>query len=154
MAFTVIRRVGAENFSGLVALATSAYWVRPRLRLMMAMAPYAMAPRSPFLLHTERSELRDTQHMAEHIAWAYTRRPVRRLLDETAAALRRFDARDWTDLTLPPTTWVVTSQDSVLAPEHQHASARHFDATVVEVEAQHSMVVQSPAAVLRILETF
>lgn len=154
VALTALRRMGVGAFSGLVALATSAYWVRPRLRAMMALAPYAMAPRSPFLLRTERAELRQIPHLADHIAWAYTRRPVRLLLDETAVALRRFDARDWTDLALPPTTWVVATGDGVLAPEHQLASAHHFGATVVEVEAQHSMVVQAPELVLEILEGF
>jgi pimeloyl-ACP methyl ester carboxylesterase len=152
---TTLRRQGAGRFSGLIAIATSAHWVRPRLRVMMAMAPYAMAPRSPFLLRAERSDLRNTPHLAHHIAWAYTRRPARRLLDETAAALSRFDARKWSDLSLPPrTTWVVAKQDSILAPDYQLASARHFGATIVEVEAQHSMVFQAPETVIEILEGF
>ena len=155
IALTSLRRQGADSFSGLIAIATSAHWVRPRLRVMMAMAPYAMAPRSPLLLRAERSDLRNTPHLAHHIAWSYTRRPTRRLLDETAAALSRFDARNWSDLTLPPqTTWVVAKQDSILAPEYQLASARHFAATIVEVDAQHSMVVQAPEAVIDILERF
>ena len=152
VALTVLRRRGPDAFSSMVALATSAYWVRPRLRAMMTLAPYVMAPRSPFLIRTERAELRQIPHLADHIAWAYTRRPARLLLDETAQALRRFDARDWTDLSLPPTTWVVATEDGVLAPEHQLASARHFGVPVVEVASQHSMVVQSPDAVLGILE--
>lgn len=152
---TTLRRRGASAFSGLIAIATSAHWVRPRLRVMMAMAPYAMAPRSPFLLRAERSDLRNTPDVAHHIAWAYTRRPGRRLLDETATALSRFDARKWSDLSLPPdTTWVVAKQDTILAPENQLASARHFAATVIEVDAQHSLVVQAPQAVLEILEGF
>lgn len=152
VALTVLRRRGPDGFSSLVALATSAYWVRPRLRAMMALAPYVMAPRSPFLIRTERAELRQIPHLAAHIAWAYTRRPAHALLDETAHALRRFDARSWDDLSLPPTTWVVATDDGVLAPEHQRASARHFDVPVMEVAAEHSMVVQSPMAVLGILE--
>jgi pimeloyl-ACP methyl ester carboxylesterase len=152
--FTTLRRLGADAYSGLVALATSAYWVRPRLRVMMALAPYAMAPRSPFLIRTERAELLDSPHLAHHIAWAYTRRPERRLLDETAGALRRFDARDWADLALPPTTWVVATGDGVLAPDHQIASARHFGVEVLEVDAEHSMVVQAPEVVLEILDGF
>lgn len=152
VALTLLRRRGPEAFSSLVALATSAYWVRPRLRAMMALAPYVMAPGSPILIRTERAELRQIPHLADHIAWAYTRRPARALLDQTAHALRRFDARDWTDLSLPPTTWVVATEDGVLAPQHQLASARHFGAAVVEVASQHSMVVQSPHAVLGILE--
>lgn len=152
VALTSLRRRGAAAFSDLVLLATSAYWVPPRLRAMMAMAPYAMAPRSPLLIHTEWAELRHAPDLAGHIAWAYTRRPARRLLDETAAALRRFDARGWADLSLPPTTWVVTTRDGVLAPEHQVASARHFSAEVVEVEGHHSVVLQCPQEVLGILE--
>ncbi len=154
VAFTALRHLGAGAYSGLVALATSAYWVRPRLRAMMTMAPYLMAGRSPLLLHTERAELRQDPERAGHIAWAYTRRPPRRLLDETAAALRRFDARRWGELSLPPTTWVVATEDGVLAPEHQLASARHFGATVAEVEAHHSLVLQAPQEVLGILNEF
>ena len=151
VALETVRRMGAGRFSHLAALATSAYWVRPRTRVMMAMAPMAMAPRSPFLLHRERSELRGSPEMAHHIAWAYTRRPARRVLEETASALRRFDARTWDDFLLPTTTWVVASRDNVLPPEHQVASADHFDADVVEVDAQHSMVLEAPEVVSKIL---
>jgi pimeloyl-ACP methyl ester carboxylesterase len=152
VALTTVRRTGPAMFSGLVALATSAYWVRPQLRLMVAMAPYAMAPRSPFLIRTERAELRLAPHIAGHIVWAYTRRPNRQLLGETAAALRRFDARRWPDLALPPTTWVIATRDGVLGATHQSASARHFGARVVELEAGHSMVIELPEAVIRSLE--
>lgn len=148
---TAVRRAGPAGFSGVVAMATAAYWVRPRLRVIMAMAPYAMGGRSPILLQRQHAELRGAPDVAEHIAWAYSRRPVRRLLEETAAALSRFDAREWSDLTMPPTTWVVATRDGVLSADHQHTSARHFGADVVEVEAQHSMVLQAPEAVLAIL---
>ena len=152
VAFSAIRHAGPEAFAGLIAMATSAYWVRPRLWLMMAMAPYAMAPRSPFLVHRERSDLRRTPDVAHHIAWAYTRRPLPGLLREAAAALRRFDARAWVDLELPPTTWVVASNDRVLPAKHQLASAEYFDAEVVEVEAEHPLVVQVPERLLTILD--
>ena len=154
VALTTVRRTGRAAFSGLVALATSAYWVRPQLRLMMAMAPYAMAPRSPFLVRTECAELRVAPHIAGQIAWAYTRRPARRMLEETATALRRFDARTWEDLALPPTTWVVATRDGVLDAAHQLASAQHFAAQVVELEAVHSMVVHAPQAVIPLLENW
>ena len=148
---TAVRRAGADAFSGVVALASSAYWVRPRLRVMMAMAPYVMAQSSPVLVHRQRAELRSSPERAHHIAWAYTRRPVGRLLQETAAELRRFDARRWDDLRMPPTTWVVATEDGVLSPEHQRASARWFNARMIELPLQHSMVVQDPAAALAIL---
>jgi len=152
VALTAVRQLGSDAFSGLAVLATSAYWVRPRLRVMMAMAPYAMAPRSPVLIHRERAEFRDAPHVAHHIAWAYTRRPSRRLLDETAHELRRFDARLWSDLRLPHTTWVVAARDGVLSADHQRASARHFGADIVELDAQHSMVIQAPEEVLEIIK--
>ncbi len=154
VAFSAIRRGDPRLFSGLIVLATSAYWVRPRLRAMMTMAPIAMAPRSPFLIHTQLIELNHSPELAPHIVWSYARRPNPRVLGESAAALRGFDARHWTDLSLPPTRWVVSTQDSVLAPRHQHESARRFGGEVVELEAQHSMVVQAPKELLSIIEDF
>jgi pimeloyl-ACP methyl ester carboxylesterase len=68
--------------------------------------------------------------------------------------LRRFDARTRADLARPPTTWVVATRDGVLDAAHQLASARHFDAQVVELEAVHSMVVYAPQAVIRLLENW
>ena len=119
---------------------------------MMAIAPYAMAPRSPILVHTKRNELRDLPESANHIAWAYARRPDRRILEATARCLRQFDARAWADLALPATTWVVAALDGVLAPDHQVASAEHFGADVVHFEAQHSLVVENAGAVVDLLE--
>jgi hypothetical protein len=67
--------------------------------------------------------------------------------------LRRFDARGWTDLHLPPTVWVVAGRDRVLAPLHQRASARHFGAEVVELDVEHSKVVQAHPELLQLLDT-
>ncbi len=128
--------------------------MRPRLRVILALAPYAMAPRSPVLLRTARADFRQAPHFADHIAWAYTRRPHRRVLDETASALRRFDARKWDDLELPPTLWIVAQQDAVLAPEHQEASGLHLGTEVARIDAQHSLVVLSPDAVAELVDGF
>lgn len=154
VALTSIRRGDPWLFSGLIVMASSAYWVRPRIRVMMAMAPYAMAPGSPFLVHTQRTELRESPELAPYLVWAYSRRPSPRVLNESAACLRRFDARRWFDLSLPPTTWVVTTEDGVLAHRHQRASARYFDTDVVEVAAPHSLVVQSPEVVSQVIADF
>jgi pimeloyl-ACP methyl ester carboxylesterase len=151
VAFKVIEQDGADSFSHFVAIATSAYWVRPRARAMLAMGPYVMAPGSPVLIHRESRELRHWPDNAPHIAWAYTRRPVRRLLYEASVALRGFDARDWLDFSLPPTTWLVATNDRVLRPVHQRASAALFDADVVEMDADHSIVLRDPDAVLEVL---
>jgi len=152
VALTAIRAAGAPAFTAMVALATSAYWVRPRLAATMALAPYVMGPRSPLLVHTERSDLARLPEWAPHIAWSYRHRPTRPLLREGAAALRRFDVRDWPELEMPPTDWVVATGDRVLPPVHQHASARLLGAEVHLVDAPHSLVLEAPGAVGAILD--
>jgi hypothetical protein len=153
VALTALRGSDPGHFSGLVAMATSVYWVRPRLRAILAIAPYVMANGSPVLVHREHAELRQAPEVAHHIAWAYAQRPLRPRLREAAAVLRRFDARGWTDLHLPPTVWVVAGRDRVLAPLHQRASARHFGAEVVELDVEHSKVVQAHPELLQLLDT-
>lgn len=154
VAFSAIRGGQPRRFAGLVVMASSAYWVRPRLRAMMTMAPYAMAPRSPFLLHTQLAELSQSPELAPHIAWGYSHRPPARVLSESAAALRRFDARPWSDLSLPTTRWIVPTLDTVLAPRHQYESAQLLGGEIFEIEAQHSMVLQAPERILRIIDDF
>ena len=150
---TALRGSDPGQFSGLVAMATSAYWVRPRLRATLALAPYVMANGSPVLIHREHAELRNAPQVAHHIAWAYAQRPHRPRLREAAAVLRRFDARGCTDLTLPPTIWVVAGRDRVLAPGHQRASARHFGAELLELDVEHSKVVQAHPDLLELLDS-
>ena len=150
---TALRGSDPDRISGLVAMATSVYWGRPRLRAILAMAPYLLANGSPVLIHREHAELRHAPEVASHIAWAYTQRPLRPRLREAAAALVRFDARGWTDLELPDTTWVVAGRDRVLAPGHQRSSARHFGAAMVELDVEHSMVVTAHRDLLEILDT-
>ena len=76
-----------------MAIATSSYWVRPRHQIMVAAAPYAMAQSSPLLMRAQRAETRRAPDQASRIAWEYAVRPPRRMLEEAAAELRRFDAR-------------------------------------------------------------
>jgi hypothetical protein len=49
---------------------------------------------------------------------------------------------------------VVTTDDGVLDPRHQLASAQHFGADVIELAAHHSLVVQSPDAVADVVADF
>lgn len=149
---TALRGRDPESLSGLVVLASAAYWAKPRLRAILAMAPYAMAPRSPVLIHKELAELRHAPELAPHIAWAYGLRPLRHLLREAAVALSRFDSRGWTDLVPPSTVWVVATQDRVLSPAHQRASAALFGAEVVELDVEHSMLLQAREQILGLLE--
>lgn len=154
VALTAVRRGGADRYAGVMAVATSAVWVRPRIQLMMALAPYAMAPRSPFLVRTERRALIETPDVAHHIAWSFSRRPSRMLLRETAMALRGFDSRAWEDLEMPPAMWIVASRDTVIDPAHQLASARHFDAEVREIDASHSVMLDAADEMVAAIESF
>lgn len=151
IALTAIRRTGPAAFSGFVGLASSAYWVRPRQQLIVAAAPYVMAQRSPFLMRAQRGETRRTPEDAHRIAWEYAVRPPREVLVEAAFELRRFDARRWADLELPPTTWVITAKDGVLDRADQLATAELFGGAAVELPTDHSVVIEAPDQVCRIL---
>ncbi len=152
VALTGIRRMGAEAFSGLVILASAAHWVKPRTWVSLAAAPYVMAPRSPVVLRRQRRAMREMPQAAARLVWEYASRPARRLLEQTASALRRFDVREWGELDLPPTTWVVTTRDGVIEPRHQRSSGELVGARIVEVEAEHSLVPQVPEVLIGILE--
>lgn len=152
VALETVRRLGADKFSGLIMLASSAYWVRPRLWVTLAAAPVVMGPRSPVLIRRQRSELSQRPDDAGRIVWEYDSRPDRRILDETARCLRSFDARTWTDVDLPPAAWIVTTRDGVIKPGHQRASAHRFGVPTIDIETEHSAVTQSPDLVLDTIE--
>jgi pimeloyl-ACP methyl ester carboxylesterase len=140
------------GFVGFVAIATSSYWVRPRHQIMVAAAPYAMAQGSPLLMRAQRAETRRAPDQASRIAWEYAVRPPRRILEEAAAELRRFDARRWDDLSLPPAVWIVTLEDGIIDPDDQAASARRLGIPTVELPNDHPVVIQAPAALASIIE--
>jgi pimeloyl-ACP methyl ester carboxylesterase len=152
VALTALRRSGESDFVGFVAIATSSYWVRPRHQIMVAAAPYAMAQGSPILMRAQRAETRRAPDQASRIAWEYAVRPPRRILEEAAAELRRFDARRWDDLSLPPAVWVITLDDGIIDPADQAASAQHLGIPTVSLPNDHPVVIQAPAALARIIE--
>ncbi|NNF63792.1 MAG: alpha/beta fold hydrolase [Acidimicrobiia bacterium] len=152
VALTLMRDSGADAFSGLVGIASSAYWVRPRLWVALAAAPYVLSRRSPVLINTKRTELRATPDEAGRIAWEYAARPSQKVLRESAAELRRFDARQWADLELPPTAWVVAAEDGIIHPRHQRASGALLGAEIIELDSEHSVVTEAPDQVLAGLE--
>lgn len=152
VALTLMRDAGADAFSGLVGIASSAYWVRPRLWVALAAAPYVLSRRSPVLINAKRTELRAAPDEAGRIAWEYAARPSQRVLRESAAELRRFDAREWVDLLLPPTAWVVAAADGIIHPRHQRASGELLGAEIIELDSEHSVVTEAPDEVLAGLE--
>lgn len=149
---SAIRKIGARGFAAFVGLASSAYWGRPRQWLTVAAAPYVMAPRSPVVVRAQRKESLREPEQAGRIAWEYGVRPDRPILSQAALELRRFDARRWANLDLPPTTWVVTTRDGILSPTHQLATAALLGAHRIDLAAQHSVVIEAPGDVCRILQ--
>lgn len=152
VALTAVRKAGRDSFAGLVALATSAYWVTPRVKTMMALAPYVMGPGSPVVARTKLNDVNRHPGRASQICWSYSLRPMLPLLRQGAAALRRFDASHWDGLELPTAHWVVSSDDRVLPPQHQRASARLFGARIHEIDGGHSIVMDAPDSVTRVLD--
>ena len=152
IALTALRRPDAPVFGGFVAVATSSYWVRPRHQIMVAAAPYALSQNSPLIMRAQRAETRKAPDQAERIAWEYAMRPPRRVLEEAAGELRRFDARKWSDLSLPPSVWIVTLDDSVIDPADQKASADFFGIPTIDFHNDHPVMVQAPADLARIIE--
>lgn len=149
---TTILWAGGQAFTGFVALATSAFWVRPRQSVMVASAPYLLGPRSPVTLRNHSSDIRRTPEESARIAWEYAVRPGRAVLIESALELRRFDARRWRSLDRPPTTWVITTQDGIIDRTAQRESARLFADHSTELPAEHSVVIERPLQVRKILE--
>lgn len=149
---TTILWAGASSFTGFVALATSAYWVRPRQIVMVASAPYVLGARSPLTIRSQRTEARRTPADTSRIAWEYAVRPERHVMIDTAMELRRFDARRWAGLELPPTTWVITTRDGVIDVADQRASATLLAQHRVELPTEHSVVTEAPSQVTRILD--
>ena len=152
VALTAIRGPGREGFGGFVAVATSAYWVRPRHQVMVAAAPYLFAPASPIVTGAMRAELRRDPERAAQVERRYALRPTRRVLAETAAELRRFDARKWADLRIPESVWIVTTEDGVIHPDVQRASANHLGIPTVDLASDHRAVTRASNEVARIIE--
>jgi pimeloyl-ACP methyl ester carboxylesterase len=150
---TTILWAGRDAFTGLVAMATSAFWIRPRQSVLVASAPYALGPRSPLTVRNHNTDLRRSPaEESERISWEYAVRPSRAVMLESALELRRFDARRWHRFERPPTTWVITTNDGIIDKNAQRESAARFADHRIELPAEHSVVVEHPVQVRRIIE--
>jgi pimeloyl-ACP methyl ester carboxylesterase len=152
VALTAFRQSERRGFAGFVAIATSAYWVRPRHQVMVAVAPYLLAPKSPIVTGAMRAEAKRDPDRAAHVEREYTMRPTRRVLAATAAELRRFDARTWEDLSIPHGVWMVTAEDRVVPPDDQRASARHFGIPTVDLASDHPAAMRAPTEIAKTIE--
>ena len=53
---------------------------------------------------------------------------------------------------MAPITWMVTKVDGIIDPDEQLTSARIFTEDIVEVQAEHSVVMDNPDIVAPFLE--
>lgn len=146
-------RASPRKFSGLVAIASSAYWVSPHLQVIVAAAPYLFAPRSPIVTAAMRQETRRSPGSRMEVTRSYGLRPSRRVLGEAAMELRGFDARMWEGFDTPPIVWAVTNNDGVINPADQVASGHHFEARVVGLDADHSVIMTHPRELMATIES-
>lgn len=152
VALTSFRHVGPQEFAGFIAIATSAYWVRPRHQIVVAAGPYVLGPRSPIVKGAMRAEMKLDPTRATQVAKGYAMRPARKVLMETASELKRFDARQWPDLTIPEAVWIITAEDGVISPEDQWSSADHFGIRSVEIASDHPAPTAVPRRISEIIE--
>ena len=147
----VARRI-PEMLSHVGILASSAQWIKPRAVVTLAAAPYVMAPRSPIVIRRQQIEAAEIPNEAGRVVWEYQARPHRRLLHESAKSLRSFDATGWDPTELPPITWVVATEDGIIDPDKQRWSAEVMGASMIEIKADHSLVLERPQKVARLLD--
>ena len=119
---------------------------------MVAAAPYLLAPSSPIVTGAMLAETKRDPDRALHVEREYAMRPSRRVLAASAAELRRFDARTWVGLRIPPAVWIVTVDDRVVPPDDQRASARHFGISTLDLASEHPAMMHAPRAVAEIIE--
>lgn len=148
VALTALRK-DPDAFSRLTMVATTAFFSSPAMSALVALAPFAAGSRSPLLVRGLLREMEELPVHAYSIAWAWRNRPSEAVLAASASALRSFDARQWQDLRLPWTRWVVPEGDRVIRPALQLASAAHFSHDVLELPAAgHSFFLHDPEVLL------
>lgn len=151
VALLVGRKLG-RRISHIGIIASSAFWVRPKVAVTLAAAPYVMAPNSPIIIRRQHRQAIQVPNEAGRVVWEYAARPARSTLEATARALKSFDARKWDRSDMAPITWMVTKADGIIDPDEQVTSARIFTEDIVEVQAEHSVVMDNPDIVAPFLE--
>ncbi len=151
IALLVGRKLGRQ-VSHIGIIASSAFWVKPKVAVTLAAAPYVMAPNSPIIIRRQHRQAIQVPHEAGRVVWEYAARPARSTLEATARALKSFDARKWDRSGMAPITWMVTKADGIIEPDEQLTSARIFTDDIVEVQAEHSVVMDHPDIVAPFLE--
>lgn len=79
IALLVGRKLGGQ-VSHIGILASSAFWVKPKLAVTLAAAPYVMAPNSPIIIRRQHRQAIQVPHEAGRVIWEYAARPTRSTL--------------------------------------------------------------------------
>lgn len=135
-----------------VAVATADRFAAPTVSLKLwAARIFGAGDRSPFVLRDAWKRARISKR--EMVAWIFRNRPSRRVLNQSAAALTRFDLSE-VPMKLPGRTeWVVADADGVLPVEEQLASARRHGVSVRRIDSTHAVALEHPIDLARLLLT-
>lgn len=135
-----------------VAVATADRFAAPTVSLRLwAARIFGAGDRSPFILRDTWKRARISQR--EMVAWIFRNRPSRKVLNQSAAALTRFDLSD-APLNLPPRCeWIVADADGVLPVDEQLASAERHSVPVTHLDASHAVALEHPIDLARLLLT-
>lgn len=152
---TCTERGCGRRIRHVLLMATSAYWVKPRAKMIVGLAPYLADRYSPIPAGVLRMSVRKHPDWADIHAWGLQAKPGRRVLLETSRELRKFDGRGDTRVKDAvgryPLTWVVTTQDGVIPPARQLNSAQMYDAAVIELDSHHGTLGEHADALVEIL---
>lgn len=133
-----------------VAVATADRFAVPSLTMKLwAARIFGAGDRSPFILQETWRRTRVSKR--EMVAWIFRNRPGRKVLNESAVALMRFDLSD-TDLHLPDgSEWIVAGADTVIPVTEQIQSARRHGIQITQLDASHAITLERPVDLARLL---
>lgn len=135
-----------------VAVATADRFAAPSLTMKLwAARIFGAGDRSPFILQETWRRARVTKR--EMVAWIFRHRPSRRVLNQSAVALMRFDLST-ADIRLPEgSEWIVAGADTVIPVAKQIDSANRHGLPITELDASHAVTLEHPAELARLLRT-
>ena len=133
-----------------VAVATADRFVVPSLKMKLwAARIFGAGDRSPFILRDTWRRSRLSKR--EMVAWIYRNRPSRKVLNQSAVALMRFDLSG-ADLDLPEDSeWIVARVDTVIPVAEQVESAKRQGVAIVELDSSHAITLEHPADLAQLL---
>lgn len=150
----LLTRRHRELVRGLVVQATALEWratrfERARWRTVRLIGPLMRSWAYPRWLRYGITKLLGVGHELEvFVPWleAESRRGDPLAIVQAGRALSRYDARSWAGTLGVPAASLVTTADRLVLPRKQRELARALDAVVVEVDGDHLVPWERPAA--------